>query len=151
RVGDIMARATDDMQQMNGMINPGILFISETILGLSMPLIWIATIRVELLLVPLIFIAVFVVTVRAYSRRLNPVITNQRQAFGVMNASLEETVSGIEVVKASAQEGFEREKFRENARKYRDYFAEQGRVEARYLPIFFYAFALGFGFLHCML
>ncbi len=29
-----------------------------------------------------------------------------------MNAGLEESISGIEVVKASAQENFEREKFR---------------------------------------
>lgn len=150
RVGDIMARATDDMKQMNAMINPGVLFIAETVLGLSVPLLWMATIRLELLLVPLIFIAVYIVTVRAYSRRLNPVVGHQRMAFGVMNAGLEETISGIEVVKASAQEPFERDKFYKNARKFRDYFAEQGRVESRYLPMLFYGFALGFGFLHCM-
>jgi ATP-binding cassette, subfamily B, bacterial len=150
RVGDIMARSTDDMSQMNGMINPGVLFIAETVLGLSVPLIWMASIRVELLLVPLIFIGCYIVSVRAYSRRLNPVVTNQRMAFGTMNAGLEETISGIEVVKASAQETFERGKFRKNARAYRNYFAEQGQVEARYLPMLLYAFALGFGFLHCM-
>jgi ATP-binding cassette, subfamily B, bacterial len=55
------------------------------------------------------------------------------------------------VVKASAQEVFERDKFYRNARKYRDYFAEQGHTEARYLPMLFYAFALGLGFLHCMI
>jgi ATP-binding cassette subfamily B protein len=109
-----------------------------------------ASVRVDLVIVPLLFIAVYIFTVRRYSRRLNPVVGNQRQAFGTMNAGLEETISGIEVVKASAQEAFERRKFRENARKYRDYFAEQGRVEARYLPMLFYGFALGFMFLHCM-
>lgn len=150
RVGDIMARSTDDMNQLNGMINPGVLFIAETVLGLSVPLLWIASIKVDLLLVPLIFIATYVVSVRAYSRRLNPVVTNQREAFGIMNAGLEETISGIEVVKASAQEAFEREKFRKNARNYRNYFAQQGQVEAGYLPMLLYAFALGFGFLHCM-
>jgi ATP-binding cassette subfamily B protein len=151
RVGDIMARATDDMTQMNGMINPGVLFIAETVLGLSVPLLWLAAIRLELLLVPLVFIGIYIFTVRRYARRLNPVVGNQRMAFGTMNAALEETISGIEVVKASAQEGFERKKFRENARKYRDYFAQQGRVEATYLPTFFYAFALGASFLHCMI
>ncbi len=65
RVGDIMARATDDMYQMNGMINPGILFICETIMGLAVPMLWIATIRVQLLLVPIIFVLVYIVTVRS--------------------------------------------------------------------------------------
>ncbi|MBL8132322.1 MAG: ABC transporter ATP-binding protein, partial [Anaerolineae bacterium] len=150
RVGDIMARATDDVQMMNGMINPGVLFIFETVLGIVVPLFWIATVRVELLLVPLIFVGTYIVTVRAYSRRLNPVVGNQRMAFGMMNAGLEETISGIEVVKASAQEMFERRKFRDNAKRFRDYFAQQGRIEAGYLPTLFYAFAMGLGFLHCM-
>ncbi len=150
RVGDIMARATDDMNQMNFMINPGVLFIFETVMGLTVPVIWIATIQMELLLVPIIFILFYIVSVRAYSRRLNPVVNNQREAFGTLNAGLEETISGIEVVKASAQETFERSKFRKNARRFRDYFAQQGRTEAGYLPMLFYAFALGLGFLHCL-
>jgi ATP-binding cassette, subfamily B, bacterial len=150
RVGDIMARATDDMRQMNLMVNPGFLFIAEIVLGLSVPVFFIATIQAELVLVPLIFIAVYIVTVRAYMRKLNPVMGKQREAFGNMNAKLEEVISGIEVVKANAQEAFERNKFHTNARAFRDYFAEQGRVEARYLPMLFYAFALGAGFLHCI-
>ncbi|MEP6984648.1 MAG: ABC transporter ATP-binding protein [Chloroflexota bacterium] len=151
RVGDIMARATDDMNQMNFMINPGVLFICQTVMGLTIPVIWIATIRFELLLVPIIFIVLYIVIVRSYSRRLNPVVNSQRQAFGMLNAGLEETISGIEVVKASAQETFERSKFHKNARNFRDFYAKQGQVEASYLPTLIYAFALGFGFLHCLL
>jgi ATP-binding cassette subfamily B protein len=151
RVGDIMARATDDVQQLNIMVNPGILFIAEIVLGLAVPMIYIALVRVDLLLVPALFVVAYVVTVRLYMRTLNPVIRNQRQAFGEMNAGLEESISGIEIVKASAQEKFERQKFYSLARKYRDYFAQQGRVEARYLPMLIYGFALGFFFLHCML
>ncbi|MCA0458742.1 MAG: ABC transporter ATP-binding protein/permease [Chloroflexi bacterium] len=151
RVGDIMARATDDLNQMNFMINPGVLFISETIMGLTIPVIWLATIRLELLLVPILFILTYIFVVRSYARRLNPVVENQRMAFGIMNAGLEETISGIEVVKASAQEDFERSKFKKNATNFRNYFAQQGKVEAGYLPTLFYAFMLGFGFLHSLL
>lgn len=150
RVGDIMARATDDVNQLNVMINPGLLFISELVFGLAVPMIYMSLVRVDLLLVPLLFVVVYVFTVRRYMAALNPVIDNQREAYGTMNAALEETISGIEIVKASAQEKFERKKFYDNARKYRDYFAQQGRVEARYLPMLFYGFALGLFFLHCM-
>ncbi len=151
RVGDIMARATDDTKQMNVMINPGVLFIGEMALGLIVPMLYIAGINAELLLVPLLFVAVYIVTVRGYTRKLNPVVRNQRETFGTMNAGLEETVSGIEIVKASAQEAFERRKFYANARRYRDYFAQQGRIEARYLPMLYYGFALALTFLHAML
>jgi len=148
RVGDIMARSTDDINQMNAMINPGVLFIADTVMGILMPLVMIASVDMRLLLVPGIFVLAYVVTVRSYSRRLQPVVNSQRESFGVMNAGLEETISGIEVVKASAREALERTKFYRNARKYRDDFARQGRVEATYLPLLFYGFALGLTFLH---
>ncbi|HEX2621489.1 MAG TPA: ABC transporter ATP-binding protein, partial [Phototrophicaceae bacterium] len=150
RVGDIMARATDDVNQMNAMINPGVLFISDTTLGIFMPLLMIAMLDYHLLLVPLLFVASYILTVRTYSRRLQPVVNSQRGSFGAMNAGLEETISGIEVVKASARENFEREKFRRNARTFRDWFAKQGQVEATYLPMLFYGFAFGLTFLHSM-
>ncbi len=151
RVGDVMARATDDVQQLNVMINPGVLFISEIVLGLSVPMLYIATINWQLLLVPLIFVAIYILTVRLYFRRLSPIIYQQRTAFGTMNAGLEETISGIEVVKASAREGFERRKFETNAREVRNFLVKQGQTEALYLPFLFYGFALGFTFLHTML
>jgi ATP-binding cassette subfamily B protein len=150
RVGDIMARATDDMRQVNVMMNPGIIFIYETVLGTAIPILYIGSIRLELMLVPLLFIVTYIVAVRNYSRRLNPVVNTQREQFGVMNAGLEETISGIEVVKATAQEPFERGKFRRNAAKFREYFVKQGRVESTYLPLLLYGIAVGLMFLHCI-
>jgi ATP-binding cassette subfamily B protein len=151
RVGDIMARATDDVQQLNTLIMPGLLFIFDMSMGLIMPLLFLATIRLELLLVPVIFALSFILFIRPYQARLNPVVGAQRAAFGGLNAGLEETISGIEVVKASAQEAFERLKFTKNARAFRDHFAQQGRIEATYLPTLIYGFALGLSFLHCIL
>ncbi|PJF41178.1 MAG: ABC transporter ATP-binding protein, partial [Phototrophicales bacterium] len=148
RTGDIMARATDDTNQLNLMINPGVLFISEIVLGFAVPILFILTIKAELVLVPLLFVATYIVTVRRYAKHLEPVMWQQRESFGTMNAALEETISGIEVVKATAREGFERRKFERNARRFRDNFVEQGHVEARYLPMMFFAFALGLTFLH---
>jgi ATP-binding cassette subfamily B protein len=151
RVGDIMARATDDVRQLNAMINPGVMFMFEMVLGFAIPMTYIALIDVRLLLVPVLFVLIYIVTARRYARSLNPVVADQRMQFGKMNAGLEESISGIEVVKASTQEPFERTKFRRNASLFRDYFVQQGQIEARYLPILIYGVALGFGFLHGML
>ncbi|MEL7235601.1 MAG: ABC transporter ATP-binding protein, partial [Chloroflexota bacterium] len=93
----------------------------------------------------------YALLVRQYVAKLGPVIGQQRGQFGVLNAGLEETISGIEVVKAASQEMFERFKFRNNARRYRDLFVQQGRIEALYLPLLAYGFAFGLMFLHCML
>ncbi len=150
RVGDIMARATDDVKQLNGMINPGFSLIYETVMAIFIPLVFVALIEWEMLLVPLLFVAGYIVTLKRYTRRLNPVATAQREAFGTMNASLEETISGIETVKASAQEEFERGKFQTNARAFRNYFVRQGRVEAGYLPLLVYGISVGLTFLHAL-
>ena len=151
RVGDIMARATDDVSQLSDMVMPGASLITETVLATVIPLTFIATIRLDLLLAPVGFVVVYIFAVRGYTRQLNPVTTRQREQFGKMNAGLEETISGIEIVKASAQESFERDKFRRNARLIRDSFVEQGHIEAKYLPLLLYAIATGLTFLHAML
>lgn len=150
RVGDIMARATDDVRQLNAMMNPGVMFLIEMVLGFAVPMTYIALIDVRLLLVPVLFVFTYIFTARRYARNLNPVVFNQRMQFGKMNAGLEESISGIEVVKASTQEPFERRKFRRNAALFRDYFVQQGQIEARYVPILIYGVALAFAFLHGM-
>ncbi len=151
RVGDLMARATDDVSQLSDMIIPGGILIIESSLAIIVPFIFIAFISWQMLLVPVIFLIVHIFTVRAYMRRLNPVTRLQRNLFGKLNAGLEETISGIEVVKASAQENFERRKYTGNATRLRDAFVAQGEIEARYLPLLFYAITVGASFLQSML
>lgn len=148
RVGDIMARATDDVKQLNFAINPGMRFIIATILGILVPVVTIFSIDIRLTIVPGLFVLSYILAVGGYLSRLGPIIGQQRIQFGKMNASLEETISGMEVVKASAQEDFERAKFFKNAKLFRDYFVKQGQTEARYLPLLLYGVALGATFMH---
>jgi ATP-binding cassette subfamily B protein len=151
RVGDIMARATDDVGQLSSMVVPGVSLSFEMIMGLIVPLTYIGLLRVELLIVPLAFVVSYFILVRRYMRKLTPVSRAQRDQFGRLNAGLEETIAGIEVVKASAQELFERRKYHASARQLRDYFVKQGRIEARYLPLLVYGFSLGLLLLHALL
>jgi len=150
RVGDIMARATDDVRQLNFVIHPGIMFIFDMVLGFAIPIVYIALIHWELLLVPTLFVLAYIVAVRRYIRRLEPVVMQQRRQYGVLSARLEETISGIEIVKVAAQEIEERKKFRRNAAKFRDYFVKQGQIEAAYLPMLMYGIAFGLMFLHTL-
>ncbi len=148
RVGDIMARATNDVRQLNPMMNPGVALTIESIMAIVAPLTFIALIRVELLLAPVIWVVAYIFALRAYVRQLNPVAGAQRWRFGEMNAGLTETITGIEVVKSAAQEAQERRKFMDNARQVRDLFVRQGEIEARYLPLLLLGFALTGAFVH---
>jgi ATP-binding cassette subfamily B protein len=148
RVGDIMARATNDVRQLNPMMNPGVSLITESAMGILAPLVFIAFLRVELLVAPVLFVIAYYFALRLYTQQLNPVASAQRRRFGDMNAGLNETITGIEVVKSAAQEVQEREKFLVNARRVRDLYVKQGEIEARYLPLLLLGFALTGAFAH---
>jgi ATP-binding cassette subfamily B protein len=148
RVGDIMARATNDVRQLNPMMNPGVSLITESAMGILAPLVFIAFLRVELLIAPVLFVIAYYFALRRYTNQLNPVAGAQRRRFGEMNAGLTETITGIEVVKSAAQEVQEREKFLVNARRVRDLYVKQGEIEARYLPLLLLGFALTGAFAH---
>ncbi len=148
RVGDIMARAANDMTQLSSMVAPGFDIIFDSFTSLVITIIFIGFISPQLLLSPLIFTVVFLISLRSYSRKLTPVSDKMREQFGELNATLTESVAGIEVVKATAQEGQEQRKFEQNASGYRDFFIRNGYIQAWYLPPLLLSIALVGGFLH---
>jgi len=148
RVGDVMARAANDVRQLSAMMNPGVSLIGESALAIVVPVLFIAFIDVQLVAAPLVFVVLFAFALRDYMNRLRPVSGGLRARFGEMNAGLNEAVTGIEVVKGQVQESTEVERFTTNAGRYRDRFVEQGRIQARYLPILILGVATAGGFAH---
>ena len=129
-------------------MNPGVSLIIESSIGIIAPLVFIAFLRPELLVAPVLFVIGHIFALRRYVNQLNPVAGEQRWRFGEMNAGLTETITGIEVVKSAVQEVQERRKFLENARRVRDLFVKQGEIEARYLPLLLLGFAITGAFAH---
>lgn len=150
RVGDLMARATNDVQQLNLFVSPALGTTTESILTLLIPLVTITTLDYRLLIVPIIFLIATTFALRRYNDNLGPVATQLRATFGTMNAGLAETISGIEVVKGFAQEPAEEARFTHNAGAYRDAFVREGEVTARYLPLLLYGLLIGVGFGHAL-
>jgi ATP-binding cassette subfamily B protein len=151
RIGDIMARATNDVRMLNLMFSPGLMLITDSAMAIIVPIALIAQLKWALLLVPAIFLILLAITVADYNRRLKPVSIAQREQFGTMNAGLAEAIAGIEIVKANVQERYEGAKFTHNARLFRDYFVQQGEIQARYLPMLIFSLAWAGGFLHALL
>ena len=148
RIGDVMARATNDVFALNLMFNPGLMLITDSVLGTIVPILLIAQMRLDLLLVPFAFLVLLVITIADYNRRLNPVSAAMRDQFGVMNAGLAEAITGIEVVKANVQERHEWNRFTLNALIYRGYFVEQGKIQARYWPMLVFSVSWAAALLH---
>lgn len=151
RIGDIMARTTNDVRMLNFLISPALSLIFESFIGLIIPILFILLFfPTQLLLAPVLFTIFFIITLRSYIRRLGPVSGRLRQEFGQMNTILNETLSGIEVVKGSSNEEQEMRKYFVNAKGYRDAFVEQGEIMARYIPLLLVAFTVTLGLGHAI-
>ena len=134
-VGDTMARATNDVREINLMFNPGLNLVVGSANFLIMPLFIAPAIYPTLILTPLLFLVAYILALWRYLAELRPVTEAERGAFGRMNSRLAEAIDGIEVVKGSAQEQQEVARFSGDARRFRHAFVRQGEVEARFLPL----------------
>ncbi len=149
--GDLMARATNDVRQVNLMFNPGVNLVIGSANFLLMPLIIAPSIHPQLIATPLLYLLAYVLSVRSYLHQLRPATERVRQRFGEMNTTLAEAIDGIETVKGAAQEEFESERFTEEATNWRDAYVEQGDIEALFIPLLLLGLLQGLGFFHSLL
>jgi ATP-binding cassette, subfamily B, bacterial len=150
-VGDTMARATNDVREVNRMLNPGINLVIGSGNFLIMPALLAPAYDWQLLLAPVFFIVTYVIALARYLRTLNPVADRVRLAFGSMNSRLAEAIDGIETVKGAAQEEQEIHTFSGNAGAYRDAAVTQGHIEARFLPLLLLGITNAIGFTHAVI
>lgn len=150
KVGDLMARVTNDVDQLDLMISPGVDLILAAMIALVMPLIFMWRIHPQLLILPLVFMLIFALTLRDYMQRLSPVSDAMRAQFGELNAGLNEAVRGVDVIKATGQEAQERIRFRARAKAYRDSAVRQGIIQAWYLPSLFLYIFMSLALLHAL-
>jgi ATP-binding cassette subfamily B protein len=150
-VGDTMARATNDVRQVNFFFSPGCSQVIGSINFLIMPLIITPTIHPSLLLTPVIFIILYGLALWEYLHTLKPVADEVRESFGELNTRLAEALDGIETVKGASQEKFEVRLFGKNANRYRNAAVKQGKVEARFLPLLLLSMAYAGGLFHALM
>jgi ATP-binding cassette subfamily B protein len=150
-VGDTMARATNDIREINFMFNPGINLVVGSLTFLVMPFFFAPQYDPSLVLTPALFTVAYFIALYSYLHRLGPVTTAVRDSFGVMNSRLAEALDGIETVKSASQENSEVDRFNLNASVFRNAFVRQGDLEARFLPMLLMGLALGGGLLHALL
>jgi len=150
-VGDTMARATNDVREINLMFNPGINLVVGSGFFLVMPLLVAPNIHPLLVITPIIYIVLFIAALGQYLHELQPVTTEVRATFGQMNTRLTETIDGTETVKGAAQEQGEISLFRQAAQRFCNAFVHQGDVEARFIPLLLLGLANAFGFVQAVL
>lgn len=151
KTGEIMARAQEDVRMLNFLMSPAISLIFESFTSLIIPIIFILLFfPLELAWAPIIFTILFFISLRNYNRKLGPVTMQLRMEFGKMNDVLNESLSSIELVKGTAQEQIEAQKYYLHAKKYRDAYLSEGQIQAKYTPLLTLAIAMTIGLGQCI-
>ncbi|MCB8924699.1 MAG: ABC transporter ATP-binding protein [Ardenticatenaceae bacterium] len=149
-VGDTMARATNDVHEVNLLMNPGVNLVAGSLNFMFMPLLVAPSYHLQLVAAPLFFIVTYIFAVVRYLRVLQGIADRVRRSFGTLNGRLAEAIDGIELVKSTAQETQEIGLFNNHASSYRDAAVEQGKIEARFLPLLLLGITQGLGFMHAL-
>jgi len=111
RTGDLMARAINDLNAVQRMVGPGIMYVINTPVMLLLVGVWMFRLDPRLalwvgLVLPLLTLSFFFLG-RQIHRRFERV----QEQFSTISARAQENFSGIRVVKAFAQEPFEISEF----------------------------------------
>ncbi len=150
-VGDTMARATNDVREVNFMFNPGVNLVVGSFMFIVMPFFAAPRYHPSLLITPAIFTIFYFIALVRYLKTLSPITDEVRATFGDMNMHLSESLDGVEVMKGAAQEGAEVDRFVGNARRVREAFVRQGDLEGRYISMLLLGAAYAGGLVHALL
>ncbi len=150
-VGDTMARATNDVREVNFLFSPGLNLVVGSTLFMIIPYFVVPRYHPSLLLTPTLFAVLYFYSLRRYLKGMSPITDEVRQTFGRMNTHLSETLDGVEIMKGAAQESTETETFITHARRVRHAFVRQGDLEARFLPNLWIGLAYALGLWHALL
>jgi ATP-binding cassette, subfamily B, bacterial len=150
-VGDTMARATNDVREVNYMFSPGLNLVVGSFMFILMPIFFAPRYHFSLIATPLAFTVIYFIALVHYLKKLSPITDDVRETFGKMNTHLSESLDGVEIMKGAAQEVAEVDRFGMNAREVRNAFVQQGDLEAKYVGMLLLGMAYATGLIHAIL
>lgn len=104
RIGDLMARLTNDLTAVRQMYGFGILMLVSTTSILVLSIASMLALNVKLTVLSLVLMPIASVTFWAIGRRVNERFQQLQAQFGDLSTKAQENFSGIRVVKAYSQE-----------------------------------------------
>ncbi len=144
RIGDLMARATNDMSAVRQLAGPMIMYTLQTVFVviLVLPLMFMLNWRLTLLLfvtMPLVSL-----TVKFFGQQVHTRFEKIQDFFAQITARAQENFTGVRVVRAYAQEEAEMRAFNNLNREYAERNLGLVRIDALMRPLM--TFLIGTGF-----
>ena len=144
RIGDLMARATNDLAAVRQIMGPMILYSFQAIFALVIALPILLRISVKLTLMLLITMPLVSLTVKFLGQQIHVRFERIQEYFSHITARAQENLSGVRVVRAYAQEASEIEEFQKLNREYARQNISLVKFASALRPLMFFEIGLGF-------
>jgi ATP-binding cassette subfamily B protein len=109
--GDLMSRATSDISETERFVGIGLMGLISTLLLLAGIVVAMLLESVQLSLLGLIPMPLLVFSTVRFGNVVRPLFKSIQEQMGVLSSNMQESMTGIRVVKAFAREPYELEKF----------------------------------------
>lgn len=134
RTGDLMSRATNDLNAVRMMIGPAVMYSSSTILIFFAALVLMVSIDVQLTLVALIPLPFVSIAVKYFGAAIHRRFEEIQTRLSDLSAVLQEALAGVRVVRAYHQEAYEMQRFRDANHEYMRRSLALARLQGMFYP-----------------
>jgi ATP-binding cassette subfamily B protein len=135
QTGQLMSRATVDLQAVRFFLGYGLVFILQSIVTVLVAAVLMFSLNPLLALITLAPMPLLVWVAFRFGRLNRPAAQEVQQRIAELTADVEENVSGVRVVKAFAQEPRQLERFRGSAGRVFDQSMVSTKLRAFYQPL----------------
>ncbi len=135
QTGQLMSRATVDLQSIRFFLGYGLIFITQNLLTIVLASAVMFALEPWLALVALAPAPLVIYTASRYNRVSRPAVQEVQQRLAELTAEAEENVSGVRIVKAFAREEHQLRRFRKAVTRVFDQSVYSTRLQAFFSPL----------------
>ena len=135
QTGQLMSRATVDLQSVRFFLGYGLVFIAQSALSILLAATAMFIINPELAALSLAPVPLVVLIAWRYGIHSRPALQEAQQRIAELTADAEENISGVRVVKAFAQEERQLTRFGHSVKRVFDQQMTATKIQAKYTPM----------------
>jgi len=135
RTGDLMSRATNDLQAVRQAIGPGVMYLVNTIVGTAAALYFMLSYSVSLTAIALVPLAILPFVMSYFGRVIHRKAERIQDHLGGLSSMVQENLTGVRIVRAYNQEQAQEEEFEEINREYFERNMSLARTTAVFNPL----------------
>ena len=135
RTGQLMARATGDINMLGRFFNMAFRMAISNTLVLLLVIYSMLSLSVELSVIALLTLPALLAATTTYSRKVRPMWAEVREQNGVITSVIQENLSGLRVVRGFSREDHEEEKFSAEVLKFFNINVTMAKIRAFFMPL----------------